>query len=63
MNRHPVHQPPPGPIVEDLIRVGLTRSTALAMESWKAQEVLELLRETRRAELGFQPGSPAHGTI
>jgi hypothetical protein len=63
MNRPPVHQPPPAPVVADLIRAGLTRSTALAMESWKAREVLELLRETNRTELSFRPGTPAHGTI
>jgi hypothetical protein len=63
MSRLPVHQPPPAPVVEDLIRAGLTRSTALAMESWKAREVLELLRESGRGEAGFRSVSPASGSI
>jgi hypothetical protein len=63
MSRPPIHQPPPAPVVEDLIRAGLTRSTALAMESWKAREVLELLRESERGDVGFRPVIPARGSI
>jgi hypothetical protein len=63
MHRLPVHQPPPDPVVEDLIRAGLTRSTALAMESWKAREVLELLRESERGDAGLRPVSSARGRI
>ncbi len=44
MARFPAHQPPPAPIVAELMRAGLSFSTAMAMERWKAQEVLELLR-------------------
>lgn len=63
MSRPPIHQPPPAPVVADLIRAGLTRSTALAMESWKAREVLELLRESERGDIGFRPVIPARGSI
>ena len=44
MTRTPVHQPPPPPLVAALVRAGLSHSTVLAMESWKAREVLDLLR-------------------
>jgi len=38
-----VHQPPSASAVRALTRAGLSWSTAVAMEGWKAQEVLELL--------------------
>ena len=63
MNRIPVHQPPPDRVVEDLMRAGVTRSTAMAMESWKAREVLELLREPGRGDLQMGALSPARGSI
>jgi hypothetical protein len=44
MSRFPVHQPPPAPLVAELIRAGVSQTTAMAMERWKAQEVLDLLR-------------------
>ncbi|GAC1338922.1 MAG: hypothetical protein NVSMB29_05430 [Candidatus Dormibacteria bacterium] len=44
MSKHPVHQPPPPNVVAELIRAGVSMTTALAMERWKAQEVLDLLR-------------------
>jgi hypothetical protein len=43
MDRSPTHQPPPSPLVTALVRAGISFSTAMAMERWKAQEVLELL--------------------
>ncbi len=43
MERHPVHRPPPAALVSALVRAGVSVSTAMAMERWKAQEVLELL--------------------
>ena len=63
MNRFPVHQPPPDPVIEDLMRAGVTRSTAMAMETWKAREVLELLRDTARADLSMGAIGPARGSI
>jgi hypothetical protein len=33
----------PETIVTELLRAGLSRSTVLAMEGWKAQEVFDLL--------------------
>ena len=63
MNRSPIHQPPPEPVVEDLMRAGVTRSTALAMETWKAREVLELLRDTSRGDLSMGAIGPARGSI
>jgi len=63
MNRFPVHQPPPDPVVEDLMRAGVTRSTAMAMELWKAREVLELLREPARGEAPGGALSAVRGSI
>ena len=44
MTRDPIHTPPTPAIVAELVRAGVSEETALAMERWKAQEVLELLR-------------------
>lgn len=63
MNRFPVHQPPPDRVVEDLMRAGVTRSTAMAMEGWKAREVLELLRESARLEHSLGAVAAARGTL
>lgn len=63
VNRLPVHQPPPERVIEDLMRAGVTRSTAMAMELWKAREVLELLRDTGRGDLQGGGLSPARGSI
>ncbi len=63
MSRLPVHQPPPAPVVVELLRAGLSRSTVLAMETWKAREVLELLYGAGRAEIPFEPAGPARGSI
>jgi hypothetical protein len=46
----PGSQPLPEALVSELIAAGISRSTALAMERWKAQEVLELLRFARARE-------------
>jgi len=43
MDRPPSHRPPPAALVTALVRAGVSWSTAMAMERWKAQEVLELL--------------------
>ena len=47
MNRHPTHQPPPASVVAELMRAGVSWNTAMAMERWKAEEVLELLKANR----------------
>ncbi|MGP8162082.1 MAG: hypothetical protein ACLQGJ_12830 [Candidatus Dormibacteria bacterium] len=39
----PGRQPLPESVVSELLGAGLSHSTVLAMESWKAQEVLDLL--------------------
>ena len=39
-------------MVAELIKAGLSVSTALAMEAWKAQEVLDLLRAKSAADQG-----------
>jgi hypothetical protein len=39
-----IHKPPSAAIVAELIRAGVSPETAEAMERWKAEEVLELLR-------------------
>jgi len=43
MDASPVHRPPSAAIVSALVLAGVSLSTAMAMERWKAQEVLELL--------------------
>jgi hypothetical protein len=37
-------------VVEELVRAGLTPKTAMAMDRWKAEEVLELLRQHGRTD-------------
>jgi len=44
MTRVHIHKPPSAAIVAELVRAGVSLETALAMERWKAEEVLELLR-------------------
>lgn len=63
MSRSPVHQPPPASDVAALVNAGVSRSTALAMERWKAREVLDLLRATARHDLRLEPRGPARGSI
>lgn len=45
------------------MRAGVTRSTAMAMETWKAREVLELLRDSARADASIGSLNAARGTI
>lgn len=61
VTRNAVHTPPSPPVVAELMQAGLTFATAMAMESWKADEVLELLRHARgRApRAGPQPAGRA----
>ena len=40
----------PERLAAELIRAGLSRGTVLAMESWKAQEVLDLLHSAHAGE-------------
>jgi hypothetical protein len=44
MSREHIHRPPSAATVAELIRAGVSPETAQAMERWKAEEVLELLR-------------------
>ena len=46
----PGRQPVPETVAAELIRAGLSRGTVLAMESWKAQEVLDLLHSAHAGE-------------
>jgi len=60
---HPIsHQPPTPIVVAELVRAGVSITTALAMERWKAQEVLELLKAERRSD-DQMSGAPLRGTI
>jgi hypothetical protein len=43
VSRSRVHHPPPAALVLALVRAGISVGTAMAMERWKAQEVLDLL--------------------
>jgi hypothetical protein len=51
MTRINVHRPPSDAVIAELMRAGVSQETAMAMERWKAEEVLELLR--------FAPNGPA----
>lgn len=53
VTRPNIHRPPTQAIVAELVRAGVSHETAMAMERWKAQEVLELLR------FGPERGVPA----
>jgi hypothetical protein len=63
MSRPPIHEPPPPPVIAALVSAGLSLGTATAMEPWKASEVLELLRNSVRADLQVGLATPARGTI
>jgi DNA-binding HxlR family transcriptional regulator len=59
VTRTPVHQPPPATVVEELTSAGVSFATAMAMESWKAREVLDLLRHSRKESA---PAAARHGS-
>ena len=40
----------PEAVVTELVRAGLSRNTVLAMERWKAQEVLDLLHSAHTGD-------------
>jgi len=59
MSRVHIHTPPSAAIVAELVRAGVSLETAQAMERWKADEVLELLRfrpDATRKALGMGKG-------
>jgi hypothetical protein len=49
--------------VTALVSAGISWSTAMAMERWKAQEVLDLLRGSSRRDVLLEPLRPARGSI
>jgi hypothetical protein len=55
-----IHQPPPQAVIAELVRAGVSHETAIAMERWKAQEVLDLLRFGPDAGPPGVPGGKAH---
>ena len=59
MSRVHIHKAPPAAIVARLVRAGVSLETAQAMERWKAEEVLELLRFGQDA--GAHPVKAAEG--
>lgn len=59
MTRVHIHQPPSAAIVAELVRAGVSLETALAMERWKAEEVLELLRFKPDAGARMRKGTVA----
>ena len=65
MNRFPLHRSPSPEIVAKLLDAGVSWSTAMAMEGWKAREVLDLLRPEVTNELPKRPGGsgPARGKL
>lgn len=59
VSRSPAHQPPPASLVAALMRAGVSWDTAMAMERWKAQEVLELLQgSVTPPRSGHSPDKP-----
>jgi hypothetical protein len=56
MDHPPIHRPPPAALVTALVRAGVSIGTAMAMERWKAQEVLDLLTGTMPASLTGDEG-------
>jgi hypothetical protein len=56
MDRPPIHTPPPAAVVTALVRAGVSFSTAMAMERWKAQEVLDLLGGSHLASRNSDEG-------
>ncbi|MGI0130452.1 MAG: hypothetical protein ACREEC_09945 [Thermoplasmata archaeon] len=58
MDRPLIHRPPPAALVTALVRAGVSFGTAMAMERWKAQEVLDLLGGGIPASLGGEEGMP-----
>jgi hypothetical protein len=63
MSRLHIHQPPPQPVISELMRAGLSLSTAMAMEPWKAREVLELLGFSGLGDPHLESATPARGSI
>ena len=61
MTRDHIHRPPTPAVVAELVRAGVSEETALAMERWKAQEVLELLRfgPEPAVPVGSRAGAPS----
>ena len=58
------HRPPPETVILALTRAGISRATAMAMEPWKAQEVLDLLAERRLQGVRMLRGGPRlRGTL
>ena len=60
MAQFPTHQPPSATVVAELMRAGLSWSTAMAMDRWKAEEVLDLLRAAVKD--GSRRGGTSSGT-
>ena len=63
MSGMPVHQPPSPAVIAELMRCGVSHSTAMAMERWKAQEVLDLLRSDDRHDRHYGSIGHRRGTI
>ena len=59
MTRPVIHRPPTQSVVAELVRAGVSHETAMAMERWKAQEVLELLRCGPEAAVPSMSGAKA----
>jgi hypothetical protein len=54
MRRSQGRQRPAEAVISELTRAGLSLGTVMAMEAWKAQEVLDLLRSVRVGEAAGQ---------
>jgi hypothetical protein len=52
------HRPPPETIILALTGAGISRATAMAMQHWKAQEVLDLLHIRAVHGNGAMRGGP-----
>lgn len=57
VTRPVIHRPPSQSVIAELVRAGVSHETAMAMERWKAQEVLELLRSGPEAAAPAMTGA------
>jgi outer membrane cobalamin receptor len=58
VTRARAHRPPPAALVSALVRAGVSADTAMAMERWKAQEVLDLLHGAAPVSSHAEGGTP-----
>lgn len=66
MTPFPAHQSAPASVIDELVRAGVSWETAMAMERWKAEEVLQLLSPSVGDHMPVEVGGsdvPGRGTL